>query len=58
MSSHPVQGLASLLGRIMLATIFFMSAVGNKIPEFDSIAGYMAAEGVPLPKIMLAQSCF
>ena len=54
MSSHPVQGLASLLGRIMLATIFFMSAVGNRIPEFDSIAGYMAAEGVPLPKIMLA----
>ena len=54
MSQHPIQGLASLFGRIMLATIFFMSAVGNKIPNFDNIAGYMASEGVPLPKIMLA----
>ncbi|WP_417385864.1 DoxX family protein [Gimesia sp.] len=54
MSQHPIQGLATLLGRIMLATIFFMSAVGNKIPNFDNIAGYMASEGVPMPKVMLA----
>jgi putative oxidoreductase len=44
---------ASLFARIMIATIFLMSAVGNKIPQFNSVAGYMAAEGVPLPQISL-----
>ncbi len=37
----------------MIATIFLMSAAGNKIPQFNSVAGYMASEGVPTPKIML-----
>jgi putative oxidoreductase len=48
------QGLASVVGRIMIATIFLLSAVGNKIPQFDAIAGYMASEGVPAPQVMLA----
>jgi len=48
-----MQKAASLLGRVMLAFIFLMSAVGNKIPQFEATAGYMAAEGVPLPKLML-----
>lgn len=43
----------SLAGRIMIAAIFFMSAVGNKIPNFNGVAGYMASEGVPLPSLML-----
>ena len=43
----------SLAGRIMIATIFFMSAVGNKIPNFGGVAEYLASEGVPLPKLML-----
>ncbi|TWT32070.1 DoxX family protein [Blastopirellula retiformator] len=43
----------SLAGRIMIATIFFMSAVGNKIPNFSGVSQYMAAEGVPLPSVML-----
>ncbi len=48
-----MQAAASLLARIMIATIFLMSAVGNKIPQFNSVAGYMAAEGVPLPQLSL-----
>ncbi len=31
-----------------------MSAVGNKIPNFNDVAGYMASEGVPAPSVMLA----
>ena len=52
--SPTLQGIISLAGRVLLATIFFMSAVGNKIPKFDGVAGYMAKEGVPIPKVMLA----
>lgn len=48
-----MQAAASLLARIMIATIFLMSAVGSKIPKFDSVAQYMAAEGVPLPQVAL-----
>tara|TARA_R110002111_G_scaffold247140_5_gene310221 strand:+ start:35573 stop:36013 length:441 start_codon:yes stop_codon:yes gene_type:complete len=54
MTNTTVQGLVTVSGRIMIATIFLMSAVGNKIPNFNNIAGYMASEGVPLPKLMLA----
>lgn len=54
MSEHPLAGMASLAGRIMIATIFLMSAAGNKIPQFNNVAGYMAAEGVPVPQVMLA----
>ncbi len=46
--------LLALLGRCMLVTIFLMAAIGQKIPKFSDVAGYMAAEGVPAPKIMLA----
>ena len=49
-----IQGLLALLGRIMIAAIFLLSAVGNKIPKFNDVAGRMAAEGVPQPKILLA----
>jgi putative oxidoreductase len=38
----------------MLAAIFFMAAVGDKIPNFDGAVGYMTSNGVPQPKIMLA----
>lgn len=51
--SHPVSSLASLAGRLMIATIFLMSAVGNKIPKFNDVAGYMASAGVPAPQLML-----
>ena len=49
-----IQGLLTLLGRIMIAAIFLSSAVGNKIPKFNDVAGAMAAQGVPQPKILLA----
>ena len=48
-----MQATASLMGRLMIATIFLMSAVGNKIPKFNDVAGYMASEGVPLPQLAL-----
>lgn len=49
-----VTAVVSVLGRVMLATIFLLSAVGNKIPNFQGVAGYMASEGVPAPQVMLA----
>ena len=48
-----MQAATSLLARIMIATIFLMSAVGNKIPNFNSVAAYMATEGVPAPPFAL-----
>lgn len=48
------QNVLSLAGRTMIAAIFLLSAVGNKIPSFSSVSSYMAAEGVPAPQIMLA----
>ena len=46
-------GVLALLGRLMIAAIFLLSAVGQKIPKFSDTAAYMASEGVPMPKIML-----
>jgi putative oxidoreductase len=48
-----IQGILAVLGRVMLCTIFLLSAVGNKIPNFNAVAGSMASEGVPAPQIML-----
>ena len=49
-----MQAICAVVGRILIALIFVMSAVGNKIPNFSAVAGYMAGEGVPLPSVMLA----
>ena len=54
MSNQPLRGVVTVLGRIMIATVFLLSAVGNKIPQFNTVAGYMEGEGVPMPKVMLA----
>jgi putative oxidoreductase len=35
---NTIHGLTTVLGRLLLATIFLMSAVGNKIPNFDQVA--------------------
>lgn len=51
---NKIQGLVAVGGRILIAVIFLMSAVGNKIPKFNDVAGYMASESVPMPKLMLA----
>lgn len=47
-------GVLALIGRLMLVAIFFLSAIGRKIPKFSDTAAFMATEGVPFPKIMLA----
>lgn len=49
-----VQGLLSVLGRVLLTAIFLLSAVGNKIPNFAAVAGVMGQEGVPAPRVLLA----
>ncbi len=51
--NHPIQTVLNMLGRIMLATIFLMSAVGNKIPNFNQTVEYMTAHNVPIPQISL-----
>lgn len=48
-----MRGILNVAGRVMIATIYLLSAVGNKIPKFSDVAGYMASEGVPLPEVML-----
>ena len=52
--NQAVQAGLSLVGRVLLCAIFLMSALGNKIPQFHHVAAYMASEGVPAPKVMLA----
>jgi len=42
-----VQGFVACLGRIMIATIFVVSAIGNKIPKFSDVAAAMASKGLP-----------
>src|SRR5262245_37356287 len=49
-----LQGPISLLSRILLSAIFVMSALGNKIPNFDQTAAFMGTYGVPFPQIALA----
>ena len=49
-----LQGPVTVLGRLLLCTIFFMAAVGNKIPHFSDVAKFMESAGVPAPQFMLA----
>ncbi|MCR9198010.1 MAG: DoxX family protein [Planctomycetaceae bacterium] len=48
-----LHGPLSLAGRLMIVLIYFLSAVGNKIPQFSSVTQYMTAEGVPAANVML-----
>jgi putative oxidoreductase len=48
-----LQGILAVLGRVMLCTIFVMSTVGNKIPNFNAVADLMGTKGIPAPKVML-----
>jgi putative oxidoreductase len=48
-----LQGCTALVARLSLAAIFVVSAVANKIPQFQATADYMAREGVPNPKFAL-----
>ena len=51
--NRTLQSVVAVIGRILLCTIFFMAAVGNKIPHFSGVAASMAKEGVPAPQLML-----
>jgi putative oxidoreductase len=48
-----VQGMISLTGRLFLVTVFLLSAVGNKIPQFSAVVTKMKAVGIPYPEIAL-----
>jgi putative oxidoreductase len=48
-----LQGPLTVLGRLFLCTIFFMAAVGNKIPHFSDVAKFMESAGVPAPQLLL-----
>ena len=48
-----VSSVLNVVGRIFLVAIFFMSAVGHKIPHFNDVAGVMEKVGMPGPKFML-----
>jgi putative oxidoreductase len=47
------QALLTVVGRLMLVAIFFLSAVGEKIPNFAKTADVMTAQGVPAAPFML-----
>jgi putative oxidoreductase len=48
-----LQGPLTVLGRLLLATIFLMAALGNKIPHFSDVAKVMESVGVPAPQVLL-----
>lgn len=48
-----LRGPVTVLGRLLLCTIFFLSAVGNKIPHFSDVARIMDSAGVPAPQLLL-----
>jgi putative oxidoreductase len=48
-----LRGPLAVLGRLLLCTIFFMAAVGNKIPHFGEVAKVMESAGIPAPEFML-----
>src|SRR5256885_14518025 len=49
-----IRGPLTVVGRVLLCTIFFMAAVGNKIPHFSDAAKVMESVGVPAPQFLLA----
>ncbi len=48
-----MKAVLSVAGRLFIAVIFLLSALGNKIPQFQNVVEYMRSEGVPAPAIML-----
>jgi putative oxidoreductase len=50
---YPLQGLLAFIGRILLCAIFFMSAIGNDIPNFNAVTQMMDSAGIPAPPLLL-----
>jgi putative oxidoreductase len=48
-----LQAPLAILGRLCLVAIFALSAVSNKIPNFNSVTHQMDSAGVPLPTVAL-----
>jgi putative oxidoreductase len=48
-----LRGPLTVLGRLLLCTIFLLAAVGNKIPHFSDVARVMESVGMPAPQLML-----
>lgn len=42
-----IQGILACVGRLMIAVIFLLSALGNKIWNFSNVAELMASKGMP-----------
>ena len=51
--NEQIRTVFNVSGRTMLALIFVMSAIGNKIPNFGDVTQYMASEGVPAAPLLL-----
>lgn len=49
-----LQGIVSVVGRVLLSGIFLLSAVGNKIPNYHEVVKVMDSVGIPSPQLMLA----
>ena len=47
-----IQGVFACVGRLMISIIFLLSALGNKILNFSSVADLMAAQGMPQNDIL------
>src|ERR1700692_3685948 len=54
--SQVLRGPLTVLGRLLLCTIFFMAAVGNKIPHFSDVAKIMESVGVAEPQLLVLGS--
>jgi putative oxidoreductase len=48
-----LKGIITVVGRILLCAIFFMTAVGQYIPHFNVVADRIDAAGMPQPKVGL-----
>jgi putative oxidoreductase len=48
-----MRAVINLIGRTLLASVFLLTALVSKIPDFHHVAEQMAQEGVPFPKVML-----
>jgi putative oxidoreductase len=48
------RGPLTVMGRLLLCTIFLLAALGNKIPHFSDVAKVMESVGVPAPQFLLA----
>jgi len=51
--SWVVRGLLSVLGRLLLITIFLSSALMNKIPNYQATVAVMEEHHVPVPQVLL-----